>query len=239
MNILITGGSGGLGKAILLLLAENAENFIYFTYASSSEASLKLESAYPNIQAIHCDFTDEHSIQELVSAIPGLRLHVLINNASTPIHKAHFNKIPVQNFLDNFKNNIFPVLRITQEVIKGFRKEKFGKIITILSSAIVNRPPIGWSDYVAGKAYLLAMSKSWATENISFNISSNCISPDFMLTSFNKDVDERIVEQMTEIHPLGKLLKTEEVAQAVLFFISSAQQINGVNLVINAGMQIN
>src|ERR1019366_7084787 len=126
-----------------------------------------------------------------------------------------------------------------QEAIKTFRKKKFGKIINIISSALVNKPPIGWSEYVANKSYLLAMSKAWAAECIKFNITSNSISPSFMLTNLTSDTDERVIEQMKEEHPLKRLLTTDEVAEAVVFFTKSSQQINGTNLVINAGTEIN
>lgn len=137
--------------------------------------------------------------------------------------------------MKSFQQNIIPTIRITQAFITQARKRKFGKIINIISSANINRPPIGWSEYVANKAYLLSLSKSWATENIKFNISSNAISPGFMLTSLTADTDERIVEQMTEAHPLKKLLTTKEVAETVEFYTRCSQQINGTNLVINAG----
>ncbi|MFZ0035366.1 MAG: SDR family oxidoreductase, partial [Sedimentisphaerales bacterium] len=127
---------------------------------------------------------------------------------------------------------------ITQEAIKLFRKKKFGKIINILTSFLINKPPTGLSEYVAKKAYLLSLSKSWAVENADFNISSNCISPSFMQTELTSSMDERIVEQLIKVHPLKRLLRPEEVAESVLFFINSPQHVNGVNLVINAAQDI-
>ena len=107
-----------------------------------------------------------------------------------------------------------------------------------MSSAIVNKPPIGWSVYTANKAYLLSMNKAWATENAKHNITSNAISPAFMDTSLNGDLDERLKENMTIAHPLKQLLKVEEVATAVDFFVGASQQVNGTNLVINAASDL-
>ena len=101
-----------------------------------------------------------------------------------------------------------------------------------------NTPPIGLSEYVANKAYLLSMSKSWAHENSKYNVTSNSISPSFMMTPLNKFEDERLVENMTKAHPLKTLLKEEEVAEAVSFLINASQQINGINLPINAAENV-
>ena len=123
-------------------------------------------------------------------------------------------------------------------VITLFRKKKFGKIITILTSAIINKPPLGYSEYAAVKAYIGSLSKSWASENADFNITSNCISPSFMQTNLTKDTDERTIEAIIQLTPLKKLLTTEEVAEAVSYFVSCSQHINGTNLLMNSGSDI-
>jgi NAD(P)-dependent dehydrogenase (short-subunit alcohol dehydrogenase family) len=238
MKILVTGGASGLGAAIVRMLAANSNYTVYFTYASSATAAEEIEKAFPNTKSFHCDFTIPSTVDALLKELSALDIDVVINNASGRIHKEHFYKINPDIFRSSFEHNVLPALRITQEAIKGFRKKKFGKIINIISSAIVNKPPFGYSEYIANKAYMLSMSKSWANEYIRFNITSNSISPSFMLTNITSDTDERVVEQIKESHPLGAILHPEEVAKAVAFFVGASQQINGTNLVINAGTDI-
>jgi len=238
MNILITGGSSGLGKATVEKLAKLNGFIIYFTYANSIEAAKKITAEYPNTRSLHCNFSDPASVDELVGGMAALEIDVLINNASSGFHKDHFHKINAGIIKNSFEINVLPVLKITGEAIKIFRKKKFGKIITVLSSYIIDKPPTGLSEYVANKSYLLSMHKSWATENIRFNITSNCISPSFMETNFTVDTDERIVSQMKEDHPLKALLTTAEVADVILFYINASQQINGTNMIINAGTSL-
>lgn len=235
MNILVTGGASGLGASIVSVLAADAGNTVYFTYASSADKAKALEAAMPNTKGIHCDFADGESVSKLLAAIPTFDLDVLVNNANGKIHKGHFYKMEAEVFRSSFEQNILQTLRITQEAIKIFRKKKFGKIINIITSAIISKPPVGWSEYVANKAYLLSMSKSWAIEGVKFNITSNSISPAFMLTNIHADTDERVIEQIVQAHPMGKLLETGEVAQAVKFLVHATQQINGTNMVMNAG----
>lgn len=238
MKILVTGGASGLGEAITRNLAQNQRNKVYFTYYRSQARAEKITRELPNTEALACDFTSEESVLELVSKLAELDLDVLINNALTGLEKKHFHKMDPLVFLTSFQNNVLPTIRLNQAAIHVFRKKKFGKIITILSSYIINKPPIGLSEYVATKEYIHALSKAWAAENATFNITANCISPSFMLTQLTQDTDERIVEEMQKSHPLKSLLKPEEVAETVRFLVNASQQINGANIVMNAAADI-
>lgn len=167
MNILITGGASGVGLAITTNLAENTSHTIYFTYYHSKDIATQLENKYSNVKGISCDFKNTDDIQKLCDFIATINLDVLINNAfSTSIIKKHFHKLSKSDFQDGFQYNVLPVIQITQVAIGLFRKKKFGKIITILTSAIINKPPLGYSEYAAAKAYLACLSKSWASENL-------------------------------------------------------------------------
>lgn len=236
MNILITGGASGLGKAITLLLAGNETYKVYFTYNSSSENAKEIEKQFQNSKALQCDFKDEKQVDELLKIISQLDLDVLINNAFCGIYEMnHFHKTNPDSYKLDFENNILPVIKIAQSVIKIFRKKKKGKIITILTSYLSNMPPLGVSVYVAGKAYLKQLSKVWAIENIKYNITSNSISPSFMETELNNKVDQRLIEQLKLQHPLKKLLTPEEVANTIACMINSSDHMNGVDIVLNAG----
>jgi 3-oxoacyl-[acyl-carrier protein] reductase len=238
MIILITGGASGLGLAITKQLATNKSNTIYVTYNSSEATAKALTSEFENVKMVHCDFKKEESLHELVQQIESIQPDVIINNALASLDTNHFHKTHPSEFLNGFASNILPIISITQACISVFRKKKFGKIITILSSYIINKPPIGLSRYVAEKNYLLSLSKSWAIENAKFNITSNCVSPSTMKTNLTANTDERVVEEMTNQHPLKQLLQVEEVADTVNYLVNASQQINGTNLIINAASDL-
>ncbi|SEA99345.1 SDR family NAD(P)-dependent oxidoreductase [Pedobacter hartonius] len=239
MIVLVTGGATGLGEAISRKIAQQPSDIVYFTYNSSNANAEIIESDFKNAIGIKCNFKDKQDVAELCNRISGLNIDVLINNAySGDFLKSHFHKTPVDDFASGFNDNILPTIAITQAAINLFRKKKSGKIITILTAALVNTPPVGSSVYVANKAYIEELTKVWATENARFNITSNTISPAFMLTGFTKDIDERLVEQIQSNHPLKKLLVPEEVIGSVLFLMNSTQQINGINILLNSGSNI-
>lgn len=239
MNILVTGGSSGLGKAIVEKTASDKNNFIYFTYYSHRETADMLMEKYPNTKGVSCNFKDHNSYEVLLPLLAQWDLDVLINNAyAEKPHGIHFHKLTETDILDSFKCNVLPVIAITQKVLETFRKKKSGKIITVLTAYLLNQPPLGYALYSSNKAYLHQLSRSWSKEYIKYGITSNCVSPEFMETEFTNDTDSRIIEQLRAEHPLKKLLTPEEVAHCIDYLIHASNQINGVNIPINAGMNI-
>lgn len=239
MNILVTGGASGLGEAITIKLASDPLNRVYFTYNNAAENALKLTGQYQNVHSLKCNFRSKDDLGKVKQKMSEMDIDVLINNAYTgEAISGYFHKTADEVFEKDFANNVLPTIALTQEAITLFRKKKQGKIITVLTSFLINTPPIGASVYVANKAYLASMVKSWAVENAKFNITSNAVSPSFMQTSFTKDTDERIIEQLIASHPLKKLLTVSEVADVISFMCNSTNHMNGENIVLNAGVNM-
>lgn len=239
MNVLVTGGAAGLGEAVTRRLGKNPSNSIWFSYHSSVADAKAIEESLPNVHAIHCDFREAGDLARLLEKMDEMNLDGLINNAlPVRITKMHFHKMDLETFRAGFNQGIMPTISITQKAIGIFRKKKAGRIVTVLTSALVGKPPAGYSEYAAAKAYLHLLTKSWASENASFGITSNCVSPGYMATRLTNDTDERMVEEMVARHPLKRLLQTGEVAEAVEFYLMCSAQVNGNNLVINAGAEM-
>lgn len=239
MNILITGGSSGLGRAIVEQIAMEASHSVYFTYKQNEEATAELLERFPNVKAQQCDYSDQKSVNELLECMKEWNLDVLVNNAYMGNPQGmHFHKHSKDDFLNSFQINVLSTIQVTQKALEMFRKKKSGKIITILTSALLNVPPAGYAIYAANKAYLQQLAKSWSKEYVKYHITSNCISPDFMETALTYETDERIVEQMRAEHPLKRLLTPQEVAQSACFLINCSEYINGVNIPVNAGVTV-
>lgn len=235
-NILITGGASGLGKSIIEELTQLQGIQIWFTYCKSNEEAMKLESKYPNVHSLYCDFNSTESMNQCFQFLEEIQIDCLINNAYVgPLKEVHFHNLEIQTIQNSFSVNVLPVLEMTQCMILKFRKQQYGKIITILSSSILSLPNIGWSIYNAEKNYLLSMAKSWAVENAKFNIVSNCISPTFMETNIHDHRDPYLLE-MTK-SKIGKILTTKECAEVVTSMVLTNHHVNGVNLPINGGVK--
>lgn len=235
MNILITGGTSGLGKAMVEIFAKNIDNHVFFTFCSNKASAEDIESRFSNVSSYQVDYSDDKSVDAFVEQLSGLTIDVLINNAySGKAQGTHFHKTEIDDFESSFHNNIVPTIKITQACIAGMRKRKFGKIVNILTSYLIDLPPTGFSVYTATKAYLRQLSKTICKEYGRFNITSNCILPDYMKTPFGQ-VEDFQLEQMKAAHPLKRLLEPAEVADIIYGIVASSQQLNGVEIPINAG----
>lgn len=227
-----------MGKALVEACAASAEHQVLFTYCRHEDEAQALAGKYANVRAVQVDFTDEASVGLFVQRLADEQVDVLINNAyAGTAQGVHFHKTAPDDFSKAFHDNVMPVIRITQACAQGMRKRKFGKIINIITSYVMDVPPTGFSVYTATKAYIRQLSKSWSKELGRFNITSNCILPDYMQTDFGK-VEDFQLEQMKEAHPLKTLLQPEEVAGIIVSLLGASQQFNGVEIPINAAQHM-
>ncbi len=240
MKILVTGGNSGLGKATVELLAKEGHK-IYFSFLPSEQCTRETKEMLEidnDLTALPLNFCELESVESFCEYIKTLEIDVLINNAyAGRAQGKRFHQTLAEDYLTAFKNNTFPTIKITQACIEGMRKRKFSKIINIITSYVMDTPPVGFSVYTATKAYLRQISKSISKEYASFNITSNCLLPEYMNTNFGK-VDDYQLEQMTMSHPLKKLLAPNEVAEVIVHLVNSSQQLNGVEIPINAAQHI-
>lgn len=238
MTILITGGSRGLGRALVETLAADLDNQIIFTYCHHEEEAQVLAGRFQNVCAQQVDFFNEESVGVFAERLEVEPIDVLINNAYAGNPQGtHFYKSDPDDYTKAFQANIIPFIRITQTCLKGMRKRKFGKVINIITSYVMDVPPTGFSVYTATKAYIRQLSKSISKEMGRFNITSNCILPDYMQTDFGK-VEDFQLEQMKDSHPLKELLKPQDVAELVASLLKTSQQLNGAEIPINAAQHM-
>lgn len=239
MIIIITGGTSGLGKATVERLASQDSNQIFFTYRLKKEVADALENKYSNVKGIQCDFCEENSLYKFIDKIDEISPDVLINNAySGNTLGNYFYRTPIEEFEQAFKTNIIPLVRITQQAIRVFRKKKAGKIVTVLTSALVGTPPIGYSVYLATKAYIKQLAVSWSKEYITLGITSNMVSPDFMQTDLTKNLNETMVNQIIESNVLKRSLQPDEVAEVIMDLVNAPKYVNGVDIPINLGVNL-
>lgn len=240
MNILVTGGNSGLGKATVTLLAKEGHK-VFFSYLPVEQCTIEANEMVKDnstLTPLPLNFCEPDSVNSFCEQVKALDIDVLVNSAyAGKAQGNHFLKTPAEDFLVAFQNNAIPTIRITQACLEGMRKRKFGKIINIITSYVIDTPPTGMAIYTATKAYLKQISRSISKEFGRFNITSNCLLPEYMNTNFGK-VEDFQLEQMTAAHPLKRLLTPAEVAEVILHFVNSSQQLNGVEMPINAAQHI-
>ena len=210
MNILVTGGSKGIGKELVNYLLENNSNRVFYTYNRTAPAILK-----SNCEALKVDFENNEDVELLIGKLDKLEIDILINNYHTGYKQGHAHKLKTSELDCGLASNIFPTIHLTNALITKFRKRKAGTVITILTSAIDNFPT-GCVQYIAEKRYLWAFVDAWKNENSAFGINSVAIYPEFINTDIHKDLPDFLKNTFNENNAMQNVLdKLKEVLNAI------------------------
>jgi len=222
-NVIITGGSRGIGKGIAEKFAQNGAN-IAFTCsklsASSSELCENLEKLGIKVKAYASDASDYESALKLADDVINDfgSIDVLVNNAG--ITKDNLlMRMSEEDFDKVMKVNMNSVFNNTKAVLRPMLKQKFGSIINLSSVVGVKGNP-GQSNYSASKAAIIGFTKSIALELGSRNIRCNAIAPGFIETEMTQALNNDQVNDWAESIPLKRTGQVDDIANTSLFLAS-------------------
>jgi len=237
---IITGGSRGIGRSIVLRFAEQGANVV-FTYRSSDEqATMILEEAKKynvQIDAIKSDASDYLSAQKLVEFVLEKYngIDILVNNAGITSDNLLL-RMTEEDFDRVMNVNMKSVFNMIKCVQKPMLKARSGSIIN-LSSVVGVKGNAGQANYAASKAAIIGFSKSIALELGSRNIRSNVIAPGYVETEMTSNLNTEISEKWKEGIPLKRAGTTNDIADSVLFLASDlSSYITGQVLHVCGGM---
>ncbi|MBP7274257.1 MAG: 3-oxoacyl-[acyl-carrier-protein] reductase, partial [Saprospiraceae bacterium] len=235
----VTGGSRGIGAAIVKTLSSHGCN-VAFTYLSSPEKAIKIEKELMDedtkIIAYKCDVGDYIQAEELISNIVKDfgGLDIVVNNAG--ITKDNLILRMTEDQWDAvMQTNLKSLFNITKPAMKHLMR-KGGSIINI-SSVVGVFGNAGQSNYAASKAGIFGFTKSIAKEMGSRNVRCNAIAPGYIETEMTQTLDEKVKESFWANIPLKRMGTAEEVADSVVFLASDmAKYINGQVLSVCGGL---
>ncbi len=238
----VTGGTRGIGKGIVLALAEAGAD-VAFTYRSSASEANTIKEAIEALGrkalAIQCDAASMHDTQTAVdSAIEFLGgLDIVVNNAGITRDNL-LMRMSEEQFNEVIQNNLNSVFNVTKAVMRQLLKQKSGSIINISSVVGISGNP-GQANYAASKAGMNAFTKSVAKELGSRNIRCNSIAPGFIATEMTDVLDQEQVAKWMESVPLRRSGSPQDVANLVVFLGSDASAyITGQVINVCGGMQM-
>ena len=239
-NILLTGGSRGIGKSIVEVLIKNGAN-VGFTFSSSDAAANKISKdlnkngnkciAYKSdaSQLIQCDELVKSFLKDFET------IDVLINNAGITRDNLLL-RMREEDFDQVIEVNLKSVFNMTKACQRIFLKNKSGSIIN-MSSVVGVKGNAGQSNYSASKAGIIGFSKSIALELGSRNIRCNVIAPGFIKTEMTDNLSEAIIEGWTENIPLRRPGESNDVANLCLFLASDlSSYITGKVINVDGGL---
>lgn len=235
---LVTGGTGGIGRAVCRTLTSDGW-FVIAGYAHSAEKADEMVRNSEASAAVKIDISDTVSIEEAVDLI-GRKYgapELLVNNAGISEIDL-FTSIPLSRSDDILNINLRGTMNCTRAFLKEMIRQKNGSVINISSMW----GEVGAScevDYSASKAGIIGFTKALAKETAPSGIRVNCISPGFIMTEMNSHFSDDDLALMKEEIPLGFFGKPEHIADAVAFIASEkAEYITGQVLSVNGGMVI-
>lgn len=239
-TIIVTGGSRGIGAGIVKLLAEE-DNNIVLNYNKSEENAKKIQKEYTdlgkNVEIFKADVTKREEVRRLVEFTiqKYKKIDVLINNAGISQSKL-FTEVTEEEWRYVIDNNLTSVFYMSQEVLPYMIQQQSGCIINI-SSIWGMVGSSCESVYSVSKAGVDGLTKALAKELGPSHIRVNSIAPGLIDTQMNQDLSEKVLEEIKEETPLGKIGTPEDIAKCVKWLIED-EFTTGQIISINGGWVI-
>jgi len=235
---LVTGGTGGIGSAIVKRLARLGHR-VATNYRDEAKARKWQEQARAEgleILIVPGDVANPESAAAMVDAVRSALgpVDILVNNAGIT-RDTTFHRMSALQWQEVINTNLNSCFNVTRPVIDGMRERKWGRIVQI-SSINGQKGQYGQANYAASKAGMHGFTISLAQENARFGITVNTVSPGYIATDMVMAVPEEVRAKIVANIPTGRLGTPEEIAYAVAFFMpDEAAWITGANLSVNGG----
>ena len=236
---LVTGGGRGIGRAIALELGRHGAN-IAVGYSANTEAAEsvveELHSMGVQAMAVKGNVAVPDEVKPAIASVAERfgKIDFLVNNAGITRDRS-LAKMQHDDWNVVIAVNLQSIFNVTHEVLPYMLDQGFGRIINI-SSVIGQTGNYGQANYATAKAGMIGFTKSAALEFAKKGITVNCVAPGYTETEMVAAVPKEALDRVVARIPMGRLGKTEEMAQAVFFLIAYGDYITGQVIGVNGGM---
>ena len=227
-NVVITGGSRGIGAAAVALFAQRGDR-VTFLYEKNHDAAQAV-AAQTGATAICCDVADKAAVEQAFRQIGDV--DILICNAGI-MHFAPINMMEEGAWDRIFDVNVKGIYHCVNGAMPSFLRKQKGAIITVSSMW----GQVGASceaAYSATKGAIIALTKALAKELGPSGVRVNCVAPGVILTDMCANLEPEILAGLAEEAPIGRNGRPEDVAQAIAY-LTDAPFVTGQILPVNGG----
>ncbi len=249
---IVTGGAGGIGKAICQRLAADGYSVVV-NYRGQADRAAQImaeinEAASVAAKAgvvrgralaVQADIATEAGAQALYQAAVKAfgAVSVLVNNASPRINPKPFSATVWDDVQQQMDVQVKGAFLMTSAVAPEMGARKWGRIVNITSQVLDGPPSVTWTGYAMAKGALQVFSNYMAAELGPQGITVNCVSPGMCETTLIGDIPEKAQLMIARQTPLRRLAKPSDVAAAVAYLVSEdAGFITGDTIAVNGGM---
>ena len=241
---LVTGGNAGIGRAIVMKLAEHGAKVAIFGTDVQRGAQVvqevaELTGADGNAMFYQVNVADHQEVEEAVKKFLESwgRVDIVINNAGITRDQL-LMRMTEEDWDQVMAINTKSCYNVCHAVVRPMMKARKGKIVYI-SSVVGLTGNVGQANYAASKAAGIGFSKALAKELAPRNICVNCIAPGYIETRMTAELAEEQKKSLLSSIPLGRMGTPEEIANAALFLAGpDSDYITGQVLVVDGGMVI-
>ena len=231
-TVLITGASGGIGKAAAEAFHREGYRVILH-YNKNEEAAKALAAELENAVLYKADLADPVQVKQMAEAFP--ETDVLVNNAAVDLF-ALFDLVSEQQAEELYGVNLFAPLTLSRKLVKGMLSRGEGCILNV-SSMFGETGGSCEVDYSVIKAALIGLTKALAKEVGPAGVRVNCVCPGVIQTPMNDRLTVEEAEDLMASIPLDRFGSPAEVAEALVFLASEkASYITGAVLDVNGGI---
>jgi len=239
---LITGATGGIGRAIAEALAQQGADLVLSgtREAVLNEMAAHIESTYGvRARGVPCALSDVSAVEGLFAAAESAvgQIDILVNNAGIT-RDTLIIRMKDEEWQSVLDVNLTAAFRLARAATKNMMRRRFGRIINI-SSVVGSTGNPGQTNYCASKAGLVGFSKALAHEVATRGITVNCVAPGFIETAMTTELPEAIKAKISAAIPQGRMGSPAEIASAVAYLASDeAGYMTGQTMHINGGMEM-
>jgi 3-oxoacyl-[acyl-carrier protein] reductase len=235
-NVLVTGGSRGLGLAIASRLASCGYRVVALARSESEELRAAMATHGEALIFHACDLADTDGIRAMIGEVRGRvgPLYGLVNNAG--LGTAGLLSMMRDRDIEALVrlNTLVPML-LSKYVVRSMMSERQGRIVNI-SSVVASSGYKALAAYSATKASLEGFTRSLAREVGPLGITVNAVAPGFVDTAMTHALSDSEREQIARRSALKRMAEPDDVAGAVEYLLSEkARNITGITLTVDAG----